>query len=240
MASFGEKLRHEREMRGVSLREIADGTKISVRFLQALEEGRLDVLPGGLFPRAFVRQYANFLGLDAEQAGQPSSRSRTARPPSERRAARAGRDATAAASRPGQALLRARRRSLLVVLALRRTGGEPDRRAPGRRRPRRRWRRARRAADRPRLSLADARRGRGGARGTARAHDDRAAGVLGRGARGRHDRRQPRARRGRVADARGPRRDRALGRQRRRAAACGSTTARRCRSAAAARCARTS
>jgi cytoskeletal protein RodZ len=66
MASFGEKLRHEREMRGITLREIADATKISSRFLQALEEGRLDVLPGGLFPRAFVRQYASFLGLDVE------------------------------------------------------------------------------------------------------------------------------------------------------------------------------
>lgn len=67
MASFGEKLRHERELRGISLREIADATKISVRFLQALEEGRVDVLPGGLFPRAFVRQYASHLGLDGER-----------------------------------------------------------------------------------------------------------------------------------------------------------------------------
>ena len=58
MGGFGEKLRRERELRGVSLREIADGTKISVRFLQALEEDRVDVLPGGLFPRAFVKQYA--------------------------------------------------------------------------------------------------------------------------------------------------------------------------------------
>src|SRR5512136_2762516 len=67
MGSFGENLRREREMRGVSLREIADGTKISVRFLQALEEDRTDVLPGGLFPRAFVKQYALFLGLDPER-----------------------------------------------------------------------------------------------------------------------------------------------------------------------------
>ena len=54
MASFGENLRRERELRGVSLREIAEATKISVRFLQALEQDRVDVLPGGLFPRAFV------------------------------------------------------------------------------------------------------------------------------------------------------------------------------------------
>jgi cytoskeleton protein RodZ len=67
MGSFGENLRRERDVRGVSLREIAEGTKISVRFLQALEEDRLEVLPGGIFPRAFVRQYALFLGLDPEK-----------------------------------------------------------------------------------------------------------------------------------------------------------------------------
>jgi cytoskeletal protein RodZ len=67
MSSFGETLRRERELRGVSLREIADATKISVRFLTALEKDRLDVLPGGVFRRAFVKQYAKHLGLDAER-----------------------------------------------------------------------------------------------------------------------------------------------------------------------------
>ncbi len=67
MPSFGETLRRERELRGVSLREIADSTKISVRFLQALETDRLDVLPGGLFRKAFVRQYARHVGLDPER-----------------------------------------------------------------------------------------------------------------------------------------------------------------------------
>lgn len=67
MASFGETLRRERELRGVSLREIADSTKISIRFLQALEEDRLDVLPGGVFRRSFVKQYAEYLGLDAQR-----------------------------------------------------------------------------------------------------------------------------------------------------------------------------
>jgi cytoskeleton protein RodZ len=67
MASFGENLRRERELRGVSLREIADDTKISIRFLQALEQDRIDILPGGLFRRTFVRQYARHVGLDAER-----------------------------------------------------------------------------------------------------------------------------------------------------------------------------
>src|SRR6185436_19857257 len=67
MASFGDTLRRERELRGVDLREVAEATKISIRFLQALENDRVDVLPGGIFPRAFVRQYAMYLGLDADR-----------------------------------------------------------------------------------------------------------------------------------------------------------------------------
>ena len=68
MASFGENLKRERELRGISLRDMADATKISLRFLEDLEKGRMDRLPGGLFPRAFVRQYAKQLGLDPEKA----------------------------------------------------------------------------------------------------------------------------------------------------------------------------
>lgn len=67
MVSFGDGLRRERELRGISLRDIAEATKISVRFLDALENGRLEILPGGMFPRAFVRQYAEFVGLDVER-----------------------------------------------------------------------------------------------------------------------------------------------------------------------------
>jgi len=45
MPSFGETLRRERELRGVDLRDIAEATNISLRFLQALEQDRMDVLP---------------------------------------------------------------------------------------------------------------------------------------------------------------------------------------------------
>jgi len=67
MATFGETLRRERELRGVDLRDIAEATNISLRFLQALEEDRTEVLPGGIFPKAFVRQYATYLGLDPDR-----------------------------------------------------------------------------------------------------------------------------------------------------------------------------
>lgn len=64
MTSFGASLRRERELRGVSLQEIAASTKIGVRMLQAIEDDRFDKLPQGLFVRGFVREYARFLALD--------------------------------------------------------------------------------------------------------------------------------------------------------------------------------
>ena len=67
MTGFGEYLRREREMRGVSLEEISTATKISIRFLQAIESEELSKLPGGIFTRSFVRTYARYLGLDEER-----------------------------------------------------------------------------------------------------------------------------------------------------------------------------
>jgi cytoskeleton protein RodZ len=67
MTGFGEHLRREREMRGVSLKEISAATKISIRFLQAIENEELAKLPGGIFTRSFVRTYARYLGLDEER-----------------------------------------------------------------------------------------------------------------------------------------------------------------------------
>jgi len=66
MASFGENLQREREMRGVTLQEISAATKIGVRFLQALETEDFGKLPGGIFTRSFIRAYARYLGLDEE------------------------------------------------------------------------------------------------------------------------------------------------------------------------------
>jgi cytoskeletal protein RodZ len=66
--SFGERLKRERELRGVKLEEIAESTKIGKRNLVALEEEHFDQLPGGIFNKGFVRAYAKYLGLDEEQA----------------------------------------------------------------------------------------------------------------------------------------------------------------------------
>lgn len=64
---FGARLREAREGRGLTLRAIADITRISVRALEALEKNDISRLPGGIFSRAFVRAYANEIGLDPEQ-----------------------------------------------------------------------------------------------------------------------------------------------------------------------------
>lgn len=64
--TFGESLRREREMRGVTLEEISAATRIATRFLRAIEGEQWDQLPGGVFNRGFVRAVARYLGLDEE------------------------------------------------------------------------------------------------------------------------------------------------------------------------------
>jgi cytoskeleton protein RodZ len=67
VASFGTWLRRQRELREISLREIADVTKIGIRYLEALEQDRFDVLPAPVFAHGFLREYARYVGLDADE-----------------------------------------------------------------------------------------------------------------------------------------------------------------------------
>src|ERR1700676_3471653 len=64
--TFGESLKREREMRGVTLDEISAATRIATRFLRAIESEEWEQLPGGVFNRGFVRAVARYLGLDEE------------------------------------------------------------------------------------------------------------------------------------------------------------------------------
>src|SRR5436309_12303312 len=66
MASFGETLKRERELREISLRQISEATKINIRYLEALEQNRFDALPGGLFNKGFIRAFSTFIGIDGE------------------------------------------------------------------------------------------------------------------------------------------------------------------------------
>jgi cytoskeletal protein RodZ len=67
MASAGEKLRRERLRRHMELSQIAGELKISARLLEAIEDEKFERLPGAIFTKSFVRQYARFLGLDEEE-----------------------------------------------------------------------------------------------------------------------------------------------------------------------------
>jgi transcriptional regulator with XRE-family HTH domain len=79
---FGEHLKREREMRGVSLEEISAATRISTRFLDAIEREQWDLLPGGVFNRGFIRAIGRFLGLDEDSlVAEYALETRDAAPP---------------------------------------------------------------------------------------------------------------------------------------------------------------
>jgi len=67
-ASIGEQLRLAREGRGIPLREISDQTRISVRYLEAIESNDYERLPGGVFTRSFIKAYARCVGYDEKDA----------------------------------------------------------------------------------------------------------------------------------------------------------------------------
>lgn len=64
--TFGPRLRQERERRHISLESIAANTKISLSLLQGLERDDVKRWPSGIFRRAFVRSYAQAIGMDPE------------------------------------------------------------------------------------------------------------------------------------------------------------------------------
>ena len=68
MVSLSEKLRRERELRGISLEEISEHTRIGIRFLEALEQDKPGIINGEFYRRAYLRAYARYLGLDEERA----------------------------------------------------------------------------------------------------------------------------------------------------------------------------
>jgi cytoskeleton protein RodZ len=67
MIPVGDTLRRTRLKRNLQLEEISNELKISTRILQAIENDQYDKLPGGVFAKSFVRQYARLLGLDEEE-----------------------------------------------------------------------------------------------------------------------------------------------------------------------------
>jgi len=68
LGAFGARLKQERERQGITLEQVSQSTKITVRMLQALEEERFEKLPGGIFNKGFVRAYARHLKIDEDKA----------------------------------------------------------------------------------------------------------------------------------------------------------------------------
>lgn len=64
MNSIGQELKTQRELKNISLEDIAKETKISIRFLHAIEEDNFNILPDGVYRRNFIASYANYIGAD--------------------------------------------------------------------------------------------------------------------------------------------------------------------------------
>lgn len=67
MAGIGPALKEAREARHISIEEIASATKIVPRYLEALENDRFDLMPGGFFVKGIIRTYAKAVGLDPDE-----------------------------------------------------------------------------------------------------------------------------------------------------------------------------
>lgn len=67
LSELGLRLKNAREEKKITLEELQNITKIQKRYLQAIEEGKLEMLPGKFYARAFVRSYSEAVGIDPEQ-----------------------------------------------------------------------------------------------------------------------------------------------------------------------------
>lgn len=63
---IGARLKEAREAKNMSLDDVQKETKIQTRYLQAIEKGNFSIMPGKFYTRAFIRQYAEAVGLDPE------------------------------------------------------------------------------------------------------------------------------------------------------------------------------
>lgn len=66
-ASVGDVLRHARQQAGYALPDVAGVLRIRLRYLEAIEDGRFDDLPGSVYAVGFIRAYSEFLGLDTDE-----------------------------------------------------------------------------------------------------------------------------------------------------------------------------
>jgi len=67
VARLGDALRERREHKGVTMQQAAEDTRIREKFLQAIESGDYQSLPGAVYTKGFLRNYARYLGLEPEE-----------------------------------------------------------------------------------------------------------------------------------------------------------------------------
>lgn len=65
--SIGSHLRRERELRKISLEEVAERTRVRLDYLQAIESEHFEKLPGMTFARGYLKAYAEYIGLNSEE-----------------------------------------------------------------------------------------------------------------------------------------------------------------------------
>lgn len=70
LMTLGEKLRQAREERDISISEVAEHTRISPLYLQAIENDEFKTLPGGIFNKGFIKSFAKYVGVDENEAMQ--------------------------------------------------------------------------------------------------------------------------------------------------------------------------
>ncbi|MBO8162536.1 MAG: helix-turn-helix domain-containing protein [Brevibacillus sp.] len=83
MSELGQVLRQAREEKGITLEEIQKVTKIQRRYLEAIERGHYHILPGHFYARAFIKSYAEAVGLDANSILSHFQSELPAQPPQE-------------------------------------------------------------------------------------------------------------------------------------------------------------
>jgi len=82
--AVGNKLHEARTRRKLSLHEVEEATKIRARYLQAIENGEWDQLPGDAYARAFIRTYGRLLDLDGDRLAEEQRRDQGSPRPGER------------------------------------------------------------------------------------------------------------------------------------------------------------
>ncbi len=74
LLDIGKELQAARELKGLTIEQVYEETRIGIEFLKSLEQGKTDKMPHPVYARGFVRSYASYLGLDSQRIVEDFSR----------------------------------------------------------------------------------------------------------------------------------------------------------------------